>query len=75
MSKLLNESNFENIIDNAFNAVMSNSESEDRDCLVDDVICEIRETIGDTAFDDLVNYPALVEDLERKVQAFSETNA
>lgn len=75
MNKLLNESNFENIIDNAFNAIMSNSELENRDCLIDDVICEIRGTIGDTAFDDLVNYSALVEDLERKVQAFNETNA
>lgn len=75
MSKLLNESNFENIIDNTFNAVMDCSEPEDRDCLVDDVICEIREVIGDTAFDELVNYSALVEDIERKVRAFNKTNA
>lgn len=75
MSKLLNESNFESIIDNAFNAVMSNSEPEDRDHLIDDIICEIRETVGDTAFNDLVNYPVLVEDIERKVRAFNKTNA
>ncbi len=75
MSKLLNESNFENIIDNAFNAVMSNFEPEDRDYLIDDIICEIREIVGDTVFDELVNYPVLVEDLERKVRAFNETNA
>lgn len=68
MNKLLNESNFENIIDNAFNAVISNFDPEYSDYLVDDVICEIREIIGDTAFDELVNYSALVKDIKRRVR-------
>lgn len=74
MGNLLNEHNFERIIDNAFYAVVENYYDGDNiDAIISDVIAEIRDSIGDAAFDEIVNYEALNKDLERKTSSYFET--
>lgn len=75
MANLLNENNFGLIIDNAFNAVISNYDADDFAYAVDDIITEVRESIGEVAFTELVNYEALVKDIESKVENYAAVNA
>lgn len=67
-NSLFNENNLRNIIDNAFYAWSSCTDDFD----ADDIISEIRDTIGDFAFDELINYDEVIAIIEGKFAEYEE---